>query len=54
MLIYLQWGSTPHQLTDLAIKAGLWVEHAWAPSGPSAIRIFVDPNTGLWLWDSSE
>lgn len=54
MLIYLQWGKTPHDLTDMAIGAGRWVEHAWAPSGPSAIRIFVDQDTGLWLWDSSE
>jgi hypothetical protein len=51
---YVEWGATPHDGTTTAIAAGLWREDSFAPSGETAIRIFVTPETGLWLWDSSD
>jgi hypothetical protein len=51
---YVEWGATPHQGTTSAVAAGLWREGSYAPSGDTAIRIFVDLETGLWLWDGSE
>jgi hypothetical protein len=53
MIGYLQWGKTPHAQTELAIEAGFWVEDAWAPSGANAVRIFIDLESGLWLWESA-
>jgi len=47
---YLQWGSTPHEMTDVAIKAGFWVVGGFAPSAPYATRLWkTDAN--LWVWD---
>ena len=47
---YLEWGSTPHELTTVAIEAGLWLEGSYAPSGPNATRLWkTDGN--LWVWD---
>jgi hypothetical protein len=47
---YLQWGSTPHQLTQVAVTAGLWQETGYAPTGPNATRLWkTDQN--LWVWD---
>jgi hypothetical protein len=51
---YVEWGTTPHEGTTGAVAAGLWREGSYAPSGDAAIRIFVDPGTGLWLWESSD
>jgi hypothetical protein len=51
MYNYLQWGSTPHQLTAMALKAGLWVENGYAPTSAKATRLFKVPETGLWLFD---
>lgn len=51
MYNYLQWGSTPHELTALALEAGLWVENGYAPSSDTATRLFKVPETGLWLFD---
>jgi hypothetical protein len=50
---YLQWGSTPHDLTHVAVDAGLWLETAFAPSGPDAVRLWRN-DSGLWLWDAAE
>ncbi len=48
---YLQWGLTPHELTKVAVEAGLWREEGYAPSGPNATRLWkTDAN--LWVWDS--
>ena len=48
---YLQWGSTPHELTKVAVEAGLWRESGYAPSGPNGTRLWkTDAN--LWVWDS--
>jgi hypothetical protein len=48
---YLQWGSTPHELTKVAVEAGLWRETGYAPSGPNATRLWkTDAN--LWVWDA--
>lgn len=47
---YLQWGSTPHELTKVAVEAGLWIEAGYAPSAPHATRLWkTDAN--LWVWD---
>ena len=47
---YLQWGSTPHELTPVAIKAGLWTETGYAPSAPHATRLWKT-EANLWVWD---
>jgi hypothetical protein len=50
MRAYLQWGSTPHTLTGVAVEAGLWIATAYAPTGPNATRLWkTDAN--LWVWD---
>jgi hypothetical protein len=51
MLAYVQWGSTPHDLTPVAVEAGLWVEGSYAPTAPNAVRIYKLPS-GLWLFDT--
>jgi hypothetical protein len=51
MLVYFQWGSTPHDLTQLAIDAGLWVEGGYGPSSKNASRLFKVAESGLWLFE---
>lgn len=51
MLVYFQWGSTPHGLTQTAIDAGLWVKGGYGPSSQNAIRLFKVPESGLWLFE---
>jgi len=51
MFAYLQWGSTPHDLTQIAIDNGLWVQGGYGPSSDIATRLFRVPETGLWLFD---
>ena len=51
MLVYLQWGSTPHALTKLAVEAGLWIETGYAPTSPNATRLYRVPESGLWLFE---
>jgi hypothetical protein len=51
MLVYYQWGSTPHELTQSAIDAGLWVEGGYGPSSEAATRLFKVEETGLWLFE---
>lgn len=51
LLVYLQWGSTPHQLTGLAVERGLWFETSYAPSGPNGTRLWRVEESGLWLWE---
>lgn len=48
---YLEWGSTPHEGTAAAVASGRWPEGSYAPAGENAARLFVDPGTGLWLWE---
>lgn len=48
MLGYLEWGSTPHENTQVAIDAGLWVKGAFAPSSVNATRIYRN-EAGQWL-----
>jgi len=47
---YVEWGSDPHALTPLAIKAGLWMAGSFAPTSANATRLFRE-DTGLWLFD---
>lgn len=54
LVAYYQWGSDPHDITDDAIEASLWVEGAYGPTGEEAVRLWLDPGTGLWLWDAAE
>jgi hypothetical protein len=51
MLVYFQWGSTPHDLTQLAIDAGLWVKGGYGPTSESATRLYKVAETGLWLFE---
>jgi hypothetical protein len=51
MLVYLEWGSTPHADTRVAIDAGLWIKGSFAPSSDNATRIFRNEG-GLWLFDA--
>jgi hypothetical protein len=50
MLVYFQWGSTPHDLTQRAIDAGLWVDGGYGPSSQNATLLFKVEETGLWLF----
>jgi hypothetical protein len=51
MRTYLEWGSTPHGLTSIAIEAGLWHEGSYAPTAENATRLFkTDAN--LWVFDA--
>jgi hypothetical protein len=51
MLVYFQWGSTPHDLTQTAIDAGLWLEGGYGPSSENASRLFKVAESGLWLFE---
>lgn len=51
MRYYVQWGSTPHALTDVAVAAHLSGTTTYAPSGPSATRLWRKPE-GVWVWDA--
>ena len=51
MLVYLEWGSTPHDNTQTAIDAGLWIKGSYAPTAKDATRLFRK-DTGLWLFDT--
>jgi len=51
MLVYLEWGSTPHASTQSAIDAGLWIKGSFAPSSDKATRLFRDKG-GLWLFET--
>lgn len=49
---YLEWGSTPHAATPVAVRAGLWREGSYAPSGTDATRLYrTDAN--LWVFDTA-
>lgn len=51
LLVYLQWGSTPHDLTSVAVEAGLWREASYAPSSANATRLYRVEESGLWLFE---
>lgn len=51
ILVYLQWGSTPHELTPVAVEAGLWFETSYAPSSANATRLYRVEESGLWLFE---
>lgn len=51
MTVYFQWGSTPHELTQNAIDAGLWVEGGYGPSSQNATRLYKVAESGLWLFE---
>lgn len=51
MIVYLEWGSTPHGRTDVAIEAGLWPEGSFAPTSPTATRLYRVEDSGLWLFE---
>jgi hypothetical protein len=48
---YLEWGSTPHGLTAAAISAGLWHAGSYAPTSPSATRLYKT-EANLWVFDT--
>ncbi len=47
---YIQWGSTPHELTQVAADAGKWQLSGYAPSAPHATRLWKT-EANLWVWD---
>lgn len=47
---YVEWGSTPHELTSTAVQAGLWRDGSFAPSSPEASRLYL-LESGLWVFD---
>jgi ABC-type transport system substrate-binding protein len=51
MIVYLEWGSTPHDLNPVAIEAGLWLEGSFAPTSATATRLFRVEESGLWLFE---
>ena len=51
ILVYLQWGSTPHDLTDVAVEAGLWFDTSYAPTSANATRLYRVEESGLWLFE---
>lgn len=51
LLVYLQWGSTPHTLTDLAVEAGLWIKTGYAPTSENATRLYRVEESGWWLFE---
>jgi hypothetical protein len=48
---YLEWGSTPHEATRVAIEAGLWRDGSYAPSSPDATRLY-QTDANLWVFDT--
>jgi hypothetical protein len=50
---YVQWGSTPHELTELADQAALWPKTSYAPSAPHATRLWKT-EASLWVWDPGQ
>lgn len=54
ILVYLQWGSTPHALTSLAVEAGLWIETGYAPTSPNATRLYRVEESGWWLFEETK
>ena len=54
LLDYLQWGSTPHEFTSLAVEAGLWIMTGYAPTTPNAIRLYVNEETNGWIFEESK
>lgn len=54
MIVYVEWGSTPHDRTDDAIEAGLWLADSFAPTADYATRLYRESGSGLWLWDPNE
>jgi len=51
VLVYFQWGSTPHELTQTAVEAGLWVAGGYGPSSQNATRLYRVEESGLWLFE---
>jgi len=47
---YLEWGSTPHAITAMAIRNGIWLDGSYAPTAADATRLFQN-DSGLWLFD---
>lgn len=51
IVAYMQWGKTPHARTAEAVKAGLWLKTAYAPTAKNATLLFKQ-KSGLWLFDT--
>jgi hypothetical protein len=51
---YVQWGSTPHGHTALAVEAGIWPATGFGPSADYATRVFRRERDGLWLFEPIE
>lgn len=54
MIVYLEWGSTPHGRSSVAVEAGLWLEGSFAPTSATATRMFRVEESGLWLFEPNE
>jgi hypothetical protein len=51
---YVQWGSTPHGHTAVAVEAGIWPATGFGPSADYATRVFRRERDGLWLFEPIE
>jgi hypothetical protein len=51
LLVYFQWGSTPHELTGLAVEAGLWLKTGYGPTSEKATRLYRVEESGWWLFE---
>lgn len=51
IIVYLEWGSTPHELNPVAVEAGLWLEGSFAPTAATATRLFRVEESGLWIFE---
>lgn len=48
---YLEWGKTPHEATEVAVTAAIWLHGSYAPTAASATRLYrTDAN--LWVFDA--
>jgi len=47
---YVEWGSTPHEGTPVAVEAGLWLEGSFVESSENATRIYRTEG-GEWEFD---
>ena len=49
LVTFLEWGSTPHEHTSEAIADGLWAKGSYAPTAPTAVRLY-QKSGGLWVF----
>jgi hypothetical protein len=51
LVTFMEWGSSPHMHTRQAIADGLWIKGSYAPTAPTAVRLY-QKRGGLWVFDT--